>query len=323
MLNKRFEAARLAGRSLLFGADVNDNFLNEVGASRIKAYTGGDLLDLEFKCSNECGTVEGHFNIFITCNSQLHVRLQGDESAWRRRLVVVRYETTFTGRKIVDIEDMLVRQEGPGILNWCIDGAKKLLADIAQHGDLFLSPRQEKIVDDLLSQSDSLRRFLKDKVAKTTHGSGLSSDELFQTYSAFSQRLLAGLRARTSEEEDRGDTFQDHPDDSDPRLSVTLKEPVGEIYALPAPPPEQTSGRCPDITEQPKAPQSPLRATAEAACAPARPDLLDPVVLRTMPPQVAAFMLYEPRDPPPWRRQESEGEREFREQCQSDGAWCG
>src|SRR6516164_6751329 len=220
MLNKRFEAARLAGRSLLFGADVNDNFLNEVGASRIKAYTGGDLLDLGFKCSNECGTVEGHFNIFITCNSQLHVRLQGDESAWRRRLVVVRYETTFTGRKIVDIEDMLVRQEGPGILNWCIDGAKKLLADIAQHGDLFLSPRQEKIVDDLLSQSDSLRRFLKDKVAKTTHGSGLSSDELFQTYSAFSQRLLAGLRARTSEEEDRGDTFQDHPDDSDPRLSV-------------------------------------------------------------------------------------------------------
>jgi hypothetical protein len=53
------------------------------------------------------------------------------------------------------------------------------------------------------------------------------------------------------------------------------------------------------------------------------PDLLDPVVLRTMPPRVAAFMLYEPREPPPWRRQETGAEREFREQCESDGACCG
>jgi hypothetical protein len=53
------------------------------------------------------------------------------------------------------------------------------------------------------------------------------------------------------------------------------------------------------------------------------PDLLDPVALRTMPPRVAAFMLYEPRDPPPWRYQETAAERELREQCESDGAWCG
>jgi len=53
------------------------------------------------------------------------------------------------------------------------------------------------------------------------------------------------------------------------------------------------------------------------------PDLIDPVVLRTMPPQVAAFMLYEPREPPPWRRQESEGERRHREQLEDSGAWVG
>ena len=71
-------------------------------------------------------------------------------------------------------------------------------------------------------------------------------------------------------------------DDSGPRLSVTLKEPVGEISALPEPlEAEQTSGRGP----------------------PAKPDLLDPVVLRTMPPRVAAFMLYKPPEPPPCRRQ--------------------
>jgi len=58
---------------------------------------------------------------------------------------------------------------------------------------------------------------------------------------AFSQQLLARLRARNAaEEEDRDDSFQDpddpiDPDDSGPRLWVTLKKPVGEIYALPEP----------------------------------------------------------------------------------------
>ena len=91
------------------------------------------------------------------------------------------------------------------------------------------------------------------------------------------------------------------PDDSGPRLLVTLKEPVAEIYDLPASQAEQTSGRYPDTADQSNAPGSPPVATAEAASTPALPDLLDPAVLRTMPPRVAAFMLYEPPDSPPWR----------------------
>ena len=58
------------------------------------------------------------------------------------------------------------------------------------------------------------------------------------------------------------------PDDSGPRLSVTLKEPVAEIYALPAAQALQTSGCCPDTGDQSKAPQSLLRATAATAGAP-------------------------------------------------------
>jgi hypothetical protein len=56
----------------------------------------------------------------------------------------------------------------------------------------------------------------------------------------FSQRLLAGLRGLRGDKEVPGDdTFQDpddviDPDDRGPRLSVTLEQPVGEIYALPA-----------------------------------------------------------------------------------------
>jgi hypothetical protein len=45
--------------------------------------------------------------------------------------------------------------------------------------------------------------------------------------------------------------------------------------------------------------------------------------LPSMPPQVAAFLLHVPREPPPWRYQESEVERAQREMLESEGAWTG
>ena len=116
----------------------------------------------------------------------------------------------------------------------------------------------------------------------------------------------------------------DDPDDSASRLSVTFNEQlVAEIYALPVAQTEQTPGRDPHTLERSSAPQSPPIAAAVGAGTPAPPDLLDPVVLRTMPPKVAAFMLYEPPDPPPWRRQETLSERAHREQLEDCGSWVG
>jgi hypothetical protein len=45
--------------------------------------------------------------------------------------------------------------------------------------------------------------------------------------------------------------------------------------------------------------------------------------LPEMPPQVAAFLLHVPRDPPAWRHQESEGERAERQALENLGAWTG
>jgi hypothetical protein len=92
---------------------------------------------------------------------------------------------------------------------------------------------------------------------------------------------------------------------------------------VPAAQAEQTNGRCPHTLEQSSAPQSPPRATAAAAGTPAPPDLLDPAVLQTMPPRVAAFMLYESREPPPWRQQETLSQRQHREQLENCGSWVG
>ena len=62
----------------------------------------------------------------------------------------------------------------------------------------------------------------------------------------------------TEELQDADPDDDPDPDDSAPRLCVSLKEPVGEIYALPEPlEAEKTSGCCPDSGDGSRARQSP------------------------------------------------------------------
>ena len=91
LLGERFELGRLLGKSLLYGADVPEHFLNCKGASVLKALTGGDPMTLEFKGNNERPEIVCQFNAIVTCNSRLTVHLEGDSEAWRRRLVVIEF----------------------------------------------------------------------------------------------------------------------------------------------------------------------------------------------------------------------------------------
>jgi hypothetical protein len=89
LLAERFELGRLYGKSLLYGADVPDNFLNCKGASVLKALTGGDPVTLEFKGSNETPQIICRFNA-ILCGETLEfvtkrsmVRVLGSGVGWR------------------------------------------------------------------------------------------------------------------------------------------------------------------------------------------------------------------------------------------------
>jgi hypothetical protein len=78
LLDDRFELGRLLGRTLLYGADVPENFLTQETASRLKSLTGGDFVTAEFKNSNEAPQLKCKFNVIVTSNSRLSVLLRGD-----------------------------------------------------------------------------------------------------------------------------------------------------------------------------------------------------------------------------------------------------
>ena len=84
-LQERFETYRYRGKTLLIGPDVPGDFLMRKGASMLKVLVGGDPISAEGKGLNGDFAMFGNFNIVMTCNSGLRIRLEDDSGAWRRR----------------------------------------------------------------------------------------------------------------------------------------------------------------------------------------------------------------------------------------------
>lgn len=183
-LADRFELGRMAGRTLLVGSDVKGDFLEHPGASTLKAIIGGDPIDAELKGRNEIITLRGRFNALVTCNERLRVRIEGDFGAWKRRIAIIPFEGPSPKQRIPDFARRLFEEEGERILAWAIEGARLLQNDLAAHGCIRLTERQVGLVDDLLSESQSLERFVNEVIERAP-GYDLLKDEAMEAYGEF------------------------------------------------------------------------------------------------------------------------------------------
>ena len=180
-MSGRFENSRFVGKTLLTGKDVKSNFLDTRGASMLKALTGKDTLTTEFKHSNERIDIVGNFNIIITSNATLHVHLENDAAAWRRRILWIKYNNQPPEKPIENFDRFLISAEGSGILNCFLDGAIQLLK---QGGKIHLSDTQAQRVDELLEDTDSVRLFVKEEL-RLCPDSTISNKELWQRFCAY------------------------------------------------------------------------------------------------------------------------------------------
>lgn len=181
LLNERFELSRFLGKTLLYGADVQENFLNQTGSSVIKALTGGDPVTLEFKRSNESPSIICRFNAIVTCNSRLTVKLEGDTEAWRRRLAIINYEKPKPTKVIADLSERILANEASGVLNWMIEGLDKIRANGWQ---LTLTDAQQETVDNLLLESESHVIFAREALSPSK-GEELTVEDCYTAYNHF------------------------------------------------------------------------------------------------------------------------------------------
>ena len=187
-LNGRFELFKAHNKSLLLGADVAHDFLQQEGTAYLKKLVGGDYLDAEKKNSNEQFNFQGNLNILLVTNCKLVIRLYSDAAAWERRLVIIDFPSSNRApeQNIPEYAKKLITEEGPGILRWMLQGAQQLLKAIADQKGFILTADQKKRVTDRIAESDSLPVFLKERINATElPNATISTDEIVKEYASF------------------------------------------------------------------------------------------------------------------------------------------
>ena len=183
-LVQRFETNRYIGKSLLTASDVPGDFLMYKSASVLKSLVGGDYLDSEAKHGNEAHELTGDFNIMIVSNTRLRCRLDGDAGAWRRRLIILRTNSPQVEKKIPNFEEILLSEEGDGILQWTLEGYRLALQDISEIGDLILSDNQIKRVEGLLAESNALEIYVRDHIVRCS-GYAITVEDILTSFADF------------------------------------------------------------------------------------------------------------------------------------------
>lgn len=184
-LSGRFEIDGFRGKTTLLGKDVPSDYLDNRGAAVIKSLTGADRIQTEQKFGGK-HNIRGTFYVVITTNSRLIIRLSGDVSAWRRRLVVYEFSRQAPEVRIPDFDEVLLKEEGSGILNFLIAGFLAHRQELREHGKMKLTAEQQQRVDDWLMESDALRAFATSSIRA---GVGtISVEEVWTAFRSFARK---------------------------------------------------------------------------------------------------------------------------------------
>jgi P4 family phage/plasmid primase-like protien len=116
------EIARLRGIRFAMASETRpDGKFNE---SRVKMLTGGDMLSARFMNQNFFDFKPTH-TLFLAVNHLPEVKSGGD-GFWRRLRKFDFRKTVPVEKRKENLAEMLVEQEGPGILHWMVQGAVRI-----------------------------------------------------------------------------------------------------------------------------------------------------------------------------------------------------
>jgi putative DNA primase/helicase len=118
------QIARLQGLRLVIASEVNQD--QQFDEAKVKELTGGDALTARFM-HKDYFTFEPTHHLWIAGNHKPSVRAGGD-SFWRRLRLVPFVHRVPDDKRITNLAQILVAEEGPGILAWIIAGAVDLFS---------------------------------------------------------------------------------------------------------------------------------------------------------------------------------------------------
>ena len=170
----RFAVSNLFGKLANLFADLSASTLKDT--SYLKMLTGEDLISAEKKFKDNF-TFVNYAKMIFSCNQI--PRSPDDSDAFFRRWVIINFPNQFLQGKADKglIKKITTPEELSGLLNFAIDGLKRLLAQ----GDFSNAKSIEETRELYIRQSDSVGAFIMDCV-QSSPGNFVKKNELYTTY---------------------------------------------------------------------------------------------------------------------------------------------
>ena len=166
------EIARLRGVRLAVASETRpDGRFNE---SRVKMLTGGDMLSARFMNQNFFDFRPTH-TLFLAVNHLPEVKSGGD-GFWRRLRKIDFRKTVPPEKRRENLAELMVEQEGPGILKWMIEGAVR----ITEHG--MTEPQSVMLsTQEYRHEEDHIAKFIDEKILVADNAS-VTKTSVYNSY---------------------------------------------------------------------------------------------------------------------------------------------
>lgn len=176
-----YALAGLKTQTLLAASEAASRVLCTDGAEWVKKAVGGDFFQTQMKFRNEKSDHHGTFSLVIVSNNRLRFQYEGRGDEWRDRVIPIFFDQHIPEeRRELGLVDRLLREEGPGIFNWFLEGARRVRRNKWR---ITLSPVQRDRIDRLLAASAPIAVFVKNHV-KLSAGDHILSADAWKKYVA-------------------------------------------------------------------------------------------------------------------------------------------
>lgn len=169
------EIARLHGARLVVCSEINAD--SKFDEAKVKVLTGGDILSGRFMRQDFFDFVPTH-TLFLMGNHQPQVSA-GGTSFWRRLRLIPFLHTVPPEDRNPNLATELVKDEGPAILAWVVNGARVIAGGGLREPDSVMAATRE-----YSEQEDALGRFIAEccELSGAAAGAGAKTNVVLSAY---------------------------------------------------------------------------------------------------------------------------------------------
>ncbi len=176
-----FEMAGMEGVRLLMAIETEEG--KKLALAKLKRMTGQDPVTACYKFQNQYSFIP-QWKVWLATNDAPTTR--SDDDAFWDRAKPIPFNVKFRGtdKEIKDYADILVKEEGSGILNWC-------LAGMSQYKEKGLAHPEDvaQAAEEWRDRDDWLQRFLDDNTVKTDDKQKFElKSEMFASFSRWADQ---------------------------------------------------------------------------------------------------------------------------------------